>query len=83
MASLNKLQAYTRWPQIPQWEHRNAKVDTDYIYLKKSDSTNILTIEVTEHLINNYQNRIKIFTDGSVLDSLDSAAGFVIPELKV
>ena len=30
-----------------------------------------------------YQNHIKIFTDGSVLDSLDSGAGFVIPELKV
>ena len=28
-------------------------------------------------------NHIKIFTDGSVLDSLDSGAGIVIPELKV
>ena len=43
--------------------------------LKKSESTNILTIEVREHLINNYQNHIKIFTDGSYLE--------VIPELKV
>ena len=51
--------------------------------MKKSESTNILTIEVREHVINNYQNHIKIFTDGSVLDSLDSGAGFVIPELKV
>ena len=67
-------------PQMPQWEHMNAKFDTD---LKKSESTNILTTEVREHLINNYQNHIKIFTDGSVLDSLDSGAGFVIPELKV
>ena len=61
----------------------NAKFDTDYTDLKKSESTNILTIEVREHLINNYQNHIKIFTDGSVLDSLDSEAGFVISELKV
>ena len=68
---------------MPQWEHRNAKVDTDYTYLKKSESTNMLTIEVREHLINNYQNRIKIFTDGSVLDSLNSRTGFVIPHLKV
>ena len=36
-----------------------------------------------EHLNNKYQNHIKIFTDGSVLDSLDSGAGFVIPEWKV
>ena len=68
---------------MPQWEHINAKFDTDYTDLKKSESTNILTIEVREHVINNYQNHIKIFTDGSVLDSLDSGAGFVIPELKV
>ena len=68
--------------QRPQWEHINAKFDTDYTDLKKSSSTNILTIEVREHLINSYQNHIKSFTDGSVLDS-DSGAGFVIPELKV
>ena len=43
----------------------------------------ILAIHVREHLNNKYQNHIKIFTDGSVLDSLDSGAGFVIPELKV
>ena len=68
---------------MPQWEHINAKFDTDYTDLKKSESTNILTIEVREHVINNYQNHIKIFTDSSVLDSLDSGAGFAIPELKV
>ena len=68
---------------MPQWEHINAKFDTDYTDLKKSESTNILTIEVREHLINNYQNHIKIFIDSSVLGSLDSGAGFVIPDLKV
>ena len=70
-------------PQMPQWEQINAKFDSDYTDLKKSESTNILAIEVREHLINNYQNHIKIFTDGSILDSLDNGAGFVIPELKV
>ena len=69
-------------PQMPQWEHINAKFDTDYTDLKKSESTNILAIQVREHLNNKYQNHIKIFTDGSVLDSLDSRAGFVIPELS-
>ena len=68
---------------MPQWEHINAKFDTDYTDLKKSESTNILAIQVREHLKNKYQNHIKIFTDCSVLDSLDSGAGFVIPELKV
>ena len=70
-------------PQMPQSKHTNAKFDTDYTDLKKSEYTNSLTIEVREHLINNCQNHIKVFTDGSVLHSLDSAAGFVIPELKV
>ena len=70
-------------PQMPQWEHINAKFDTDYTDLTKSESTNILAIHVREHLNNKYQNHIKIFTDCSVLDSLYSGAGFVIPELKV
>ena len=70
-------------PQMPQWEHITAKFDADYTDLKKSESTNILAIQVREHLNNKYQNHIKIFTDGSVLDSLDSGEGFIIPELKV
>jgi len=68
---------------MPQCKHINAKFDTDCIDLNKSESTNILTIKVREHLINNYQNHIQIFTDGSILDSVDSGAEFVIPELKV
>ena len=47
-------------PQMPQLEHINAKFDTDYTDLKKSESTNILATEVREHLNNNYQNHIKI-----------------------
>ena len=55
---------------MPQWEHINAKFDTDYTDLKKSKSTNILATQVREQLNNQYQNHIRIFTDGSVLDSL-------------
>ena len=61
-------------PPMPQWEQINAKFDTDYIDLKKSESTNVFTVEIREHLNNNYQNHIKIFTHGSVLDSLNSGA---------
>ena len=39
-------------PQMPQWEHMNAKFDTDYTDLKKSKSTNISVIEVRERLNN-------------------------------
>ena len=70
-------------PQMPEWEHINAKFDTDYTDLKASEYTHILAVEVREHVINNYQNHINIFTVGSVLDSLDSGAGFVIPDVKV
>ena len=38
----------------------NAKFDTVYTDLKKSESTNILAIEVRERLIYNYQKHIKI-----------------------
>ena len=70
-------------PQMPQWEHINDRFDTDYTDLKKGESTNILAIQVRENQNNNYKNHIKICTDGSVLDSLDSGAGLVIPDLKV
>jgi len=61
-------------PQMPQWEHINATFNTDNTDLKKSEFKNILAIEVRELLNNNYQNHIKFFTDGSVLDALDSGA---------
>ena len=51
--------------------------------MKKSESTNILTVQIREHLNHKYQNHIKIFTDVSILDSLDSRVGFVIPDLKM
>ena len=63
--------------------HTHTDTDTDYTDLKKSESTSILATEVREDLNNNYHNHIKIFTDGSVLHSLDSGAGIVIPDLKV
>ena len=63
---------------MPQWEHKDAKCDTDYTDSKKSENTNILVIEAREHIKNTYPNHIQIFTDGSVLDSLDSGAGFYI-----
>ena len=68
---------------MPQWEHVNAKFDTDYTDLKNSKSTNVFAVEIREHLNNKYPNHMKIFTDGSFLDSLDSGAGLVIPELKL
>ena len=55
---------------------------TDSKNKTKSEIANILAIEVREHLNKNYQNHMNIFTDGSVLDSLDTGAGFIIPDYK-
>ena len=61
---------------------KNAKFHTGYTGSKKSENTSILVIEAREH--NNIgQNHIKNVTNGSVLDSLDSGAGFIIPDLKL
>ena len=68
---------------MPQWEHRSARFDTDYTDSKKSAYANILAIDVRKYLNDNYQNHINIFTDRSVLDSLEGGAGFAIPDLKV
>jgi hypothetical protein len=72
-------------PQIPQWEHCIATFDNDYTHTPKSDESqrHILITEVKSHLENRYPLHLKIFTDGSVLDSKNSGAAFVIPSLKV
>ena len=48
-------------PQMPQWEHINAKFDTDYTDLKESESINIFAVEVRKYVNNNYQNYIIFF----------------------
>ena len=44
---------------MPQWEHINTNFDTDYTDSKKSESANILAIQVGENLIKNYPKHIK------------------------
>ena len=63
-------------------ECKNKGKELDFTFVK-SETANILVTKVREHLNNNYQNHIKNVTDGIVWDSLDSRAGFVIPDLKV
>ena len=42
----------------------------------------MISVEAKEHLANTYPHHLKIYTDGSVLESY-TGAGFVIPDLKV
>ena len=70
-------------PQIPPWEHKQAKFDTDYTDIKKDEDQNLLTAEVRCHLASQYSNHLKVFTDGSVLETGKCGAAFVIPDLKI
>ena len=48
----------------------------------KTQTLNILVIEAREHLHNTYTNPFFVFVMIVLFWILDSAAGFVIPELK-
>ena len=61
---------------MPQWEHINTKFDIDYTDSKKCETVNILANWKLSKLY-------KMLTNGSFLGSLDSGAGYVIPDLKV
>ena len=52
---------------IPKWELIPPKI---YIYetnIRKNENPNLTSILIKEHLHVHYQNRLKIFNDGSVL----------------
>ena len=70
-------------PKIPPWEHLSAKFDTDYTDIRKEENQNLLMTEAKIHLDTHYFHHLKVFTDGSVLESGKSGAAFVIPGLKV
>ena len=70
-------------PQLPPWEHTLANFDIDYTDIKKDEDPNLLSIEVKSHLVSQYPYHLKVFTDGSVLESGKSGAAFIIPDLKV
>ena len=56
-------------PQHPPWEHKSANFDIDYTDIKKVEDQNLLTVKVRSRLEQHYHNHLKIFTDGSVLES--------------
>ena len=69
-------------PSIPPWEHLGADFDYEYTDVHKSENINLLASNVKEHISKNYQYHMKIYTDGSVLDSGDCGSAFTIPVLK-
>ena len=70
-------------PNIPPWEHTEARFDIDYPSVIISENINILKSEVLEQMSNKYQNHLKIFTDGSVLESYGCGSAFIIPDMKI
>ena len=80
---MNKVGISPPVPLIPPWEHLRAHFDTNYTDLTKNDNPNLLVNIVKEHLDTNYGYDLKIFTDGSVLETNDCGCGFVIPDLRI
>ena len=70
-------------PQIPRWEQQKGNFDIEYTNLSKSSDTNELISIVRERIDNKYSHHLKVYTDGSVLESSDAGAGIVIPDAKI
>ena len=70
-------------PIIPPWEHTDAFFDLDYSSVTKSENINILKTEALEHIATNYQHHLKIFTDGSVLESNECGSAYIIPDMNL
>jgi ribonuclease HI len=68
---------------LPPWEHLRAKFDIDFTEEKKDQNINILVSDVKQHLVEKYPYHLKIFTDGSVLETHDCGSAFSIPDLKI
>ena len=68
---------------IPLWEIPKPFFDINYIEMKKDVNINTTASIAKEHMHEKYQNHLKIFTDGSLLDNNNVGAGFVIPGLKI
>ena len=68
---------------VPKWELLKAFYDINYVDMKKDENTNILTSTVRTHIDDHYKESLQVFTDGSVLDTKNVGAAFVIPVLKV
>ena len=67
----------------PMWELRHAGFDIDYTDLKKNEHENILAAIAREHIQDQYYHSLKVYTDGSVLETGETGAGYVIPDLKI
>jgi len=80
---LTTIPIFPMFPQMPPWEHIAANFDTDYTDVKKNEDPNLLTVDVKSHIESNYANYLKVYTDGSVLESGRNGAAFVIPVFKV
>jgi ribonuclease HI/L-rhamnose mutarotase len=68
---------------IPPWELEKAKYDIYYCNENKTRSINITVVEAQLHLNEQYSRHLKIYTDGSVLETGEAGAAFVIPEFNI
>ena len=66
---------------MPPWEHLNASFDIKYLSINKNENIHLTACKVREHLQSNYPMHLKVYADGSVLDS-SADADVLIPDLK-
>ena len=67
---------------IPDWIQNRPDFDLDHTDLAKCNTPYLLKHSVTSYLRKTYENHLKIYTDGSVLDDGNAGAAFYIPALK-
>ena len=70
-------------PILPPWEHTDAFFDLEYSSVTKSENINILKTEALEHISTKYQHHLKVFTDGSVLESNECGSAYIIPDMNL
>ena len=68
---------------VPIWNKNSAKFDIENVKLTKATQPALLKQLTLEHLNNNYNNYIKIYTDGSKTETNDVGAGFAIPTFNI
>ena len=80
--SVDKVSVRPSFFPIPSWELQKADFDIDHTNIKKDDNINMLASYTKCHIEENYKNDLKIYTDGSCINS-ESGCAFLIPELKI
>ena len=71
-----------RTPILPSWEHNLGNFEIRHGDLQKNENSNLLLNLIQEKMHSKYFGHLKVYTDGSVLESGDCGCGIYIPSLN-